>query len=388
MVEMSTFEICTQQRVLRFFEKISDDPNDFNYKCLITEKCTKPLSGKKTSNLVAHAKTHKEFFKDNFGVEAKEKLSLAVERLHFIQCCAEIVTINGQPLSALNKSGFRKLYASKLQRFKDADCGDLLGRNLEAVTEHIKYLTSELIEEIKAETKNKFLSVLIDIASKYRRSILGINVQYFIGNVPVTRTIGMTHLTSSHTAKYIADKMDDQLNLFDIKMPQVITITADNARNMTAMIDHCNEMFGVESNLDESDDCSDEGETVDCPNNAAIEDEIHRAFQQQFNLMSDEDIEKLINGITNEMETEENERGEAPIEDDDIDPESLLRDLQELCTDKTLNINGIRCAAHTLQLAVLYALKMHDYSLLIMLCRAASKELRIRQSSRICEKTI
>lgn len=48
-----------QARVIsRHFQKISDELEDYYYKCLIDE-CNRSLSGKNKFNLVAHAKTHK-----------------------------------------------------------------------------------------------------------------------------------------------------------------------------------------------------------------------------------------------------------------------------------------------------------------------------------------
>lgn len=69
--------------------------------------------------------------------------------------------------------------------------------------------------------------------------------------------------------------------------------------------------------------------------------------------------------------------------DNRLDCEKLLRDLENLIDEHTLNISGIRCAAHTLQLAVQSALKIADFQILVRLCRAVCRELR--KTSRVHE---
>lgn len=57
----------------------------------------------------------------------------------------------------------------------------------------------------------------------------------------VIRSIGMIDLTAAHTAEYIATEILERLKLFGIKTTQLISITTDNATNMTAMIQRFNE---------------------------------------------------------------------------------------------------------------------------------------------------
>lgn len=84
-----------QNRVIsNDFEKLSDNPTDYTYKCLINESCVKPISGRKKSNLVAHARTHKDFFREKYEVDGMELKNMARTRLDFIQHCTELVTAN------------------------------------------------------------------------------------------------------------------------------------------------------------------------------------------------------------------------------------------------------------------------------------------------------
>lgn len=361
-----------QTRVLKYFEKISDHPNDFMYRCLIDMKCTKHRNGRKLCNLVTHAKTHRDFFRVNFKVESIKLKGMPLKRLDFIQHCAEIVTVNGQPYSDLDASGFKKLNAEKLQELEDAGyCVGLKPPKYPAVRDQIKYLSSEITKQIKFEVNGKFVSLMVDTASKYQRSILGISVQFMLGSSVDIRSIGMMHLDSSHTARHIADKIFEQLNLFEIKPTQLIAITTDNASNMTAMVNRFNMMF--DQDVVESNDYEDEHKAE----NEQIR-EIEIDFQIQLGLRNEDEIRDVINNIVDEMDLEDPScNGDLiSIINDEPNTEKLLRELEDILEKHTLNINGIRCAIHTLQLAVRSAMNDKEFQILISLCRAVCKELR------------
>lgn len=386
-----------QTRVSKYFRKVSDNPGEIYYQCLISDKCVKWLNGKKPYNLVCHAKTHKEFYRQHFENNAEELSNMPATRLHYIQCCAEIVTINGQPFTSLNKSGFIKLNADKLQLLANTGYGEGLGKDCPAVKNHIGYLTSEIIKQIKSEVNGKFVALMVDTATKYRRSILGISIQFLQNSSITIRSIGMVHLTSSHSANYITTKIFDQLKLFEIDVSQIISVTTDNARNMVSMINRCNAMHN-EKYGDESD-ISSEGsvvreDSVDRNCDGASEtlvdiDELQARFQEQFLSVSDADATTQLQNYLDELEMESpdfTENGNTSSTEANVDFETLLRDLADIIATHTLNINGIRCAAHTLQLAIIDALKNGDFKNLILLCKVVVKELRKQSTVHELEK--
>lgn len=363
-----------QERVAVHFEKVLDDELDFMYKCKIGD-CVKIISGKKQHNLVSHAKTHYTFFHVNFQPEEAQLLTMPARRLEFIQDCTEMVTVDGQPFAALNGSGFKKLIAEKLQSLTTAGFGiGLKAPQCEAVKEQIPYLAMQIRNQIKLEVKKKFVSLMIDTASKFQRSILGVSLQYMLESTIVVRTIGMINMTTSHTAEHIATEVLNCLNVFDIKTTQLISVTTDNASNMTAMIQRFNEMFGQDAATNENtvsdiDECDEEIEF------STGNRELEADFQFNF---TNEDVEAGINIALEEMESAEPESNEdlLSIIDDRSNYENLLNDLEIMLAEHTLNIVGIRCAAHTLQLAVQNTLKIPEFQILIRLCKAVCKELR------------
>lgn len=373
------------ERVLKYCEKVSIDPKNFMRKCLISE-CGKLYSAKKPHNLVQHVqRQHKEFYHDHIETEASKLLNMPYQRLHYIQCCAEFVTVNGEPFAALRKSGFVKLNADKVQKLKDARYGDGLGTKCEAVRAHITYLSSQIMQTIKAETKGKFVSVMVDTATKFKRSIMGVSIQYLSGSSQVIRSIGMIHLSLSHTAVNISEEICKQLSLFDIKITQIISITTDNASNMIATIDRCNEMcdeeltdsIGFDESADESD--GDKHEDLSSDDREFCHD-LHQAYASD----SHEDLTTRIRKFLDVEEPTFTE--DEPMNDESSEFEKLLHNLEKIYTGKSLLIHGIRCAAHTLQLAVIGALKHPEYVDLFRLCKVVCKELHKEKTARELEE--
>lgn len=379
-------------RIMKHFEFLYENDKGIFYKCVISDECAaKQFNGRKKNNLVAHARTHRTFFAENYKAEAATILQMPYKRLHFIQACAEMVTVNGLPFSALNKSGFRKAVADQLQELKNANYGDGLVGKCPAIKDHISYLSSEIIETVKEEVNGKFVSLMVDTATKFRRSILGLSLQFLSGTSIVIRSIGMVHLDSSHTSKYIADKILDQLKLFGIHIWQIISITTDNATNMTAMINTCNQIYNDEcANYEDEIDAGEHAEDhqdddQNLSSAESLDNEYVDTLHRQYITASEEEVQSMIANFLDEIDANKPDESEAipnqrdagqQSQEEPIDIDELLRQLEQIFSDVGLNISGIRCAAHTLQLAVIGALNRKNYKLLIRLCREVCKELR------------
>lgn len=91
--------------------------------------------------------------------------------------------------------------------------------------------------------------------------------------------------------------------------------------------------------------------------------------------MNKEELTGVLRDVVQQLEIEDSE---DIVELLQVHPDFnvLLRELEEIFAGETLNINSIRCAAHTLQLAIMEALGIDEFDLLIRLARAVCKELR------------
>lgn len=343
-----------------YFERLHAE-NDANhkYKCLI-DGCEKVYDGRKKSNLVVHIKLKHFAFYEQFidpPAELRNSVPMAIRRIRFIRNCTELVTINSCPFSYLNLSGYQKSTEYELNVLKQAGYGAGLGApHRLAVKEYIKDVSLKVIDRIKAETKNKFVSLMLDTATKNKRSIMGMCLQFIDNGRTVIRSIGMIQLTESHSSVNLMRLIFDRLIFFGINKNQLISVTTDNAANMTCMIRLMNENFEDDSgNIDDS----------------AGDPTIHIASERdQFDMTEESqatevmslsnfdfelDEEELISSTDTDLLVDEDARVEAELAEmlsDRVDLENLLRDLRSNIDAYTMNIKGIRCASHTLQLAV------------------------------------
>lgn len=347
-----------QSQYMKFFERLdAENEEDHWYKCL-AENCNKRLQGKKRGNLKVHLQNkHQSFYELNVRYAGLNQQALAVKRIEFIQHCTEMVTANCRPFNALNDSGFKKMVAEKYKLLKATGYGDgLTPPQYTAVKEYALSLASRVEQQIKAEVRGKFVSLMIDSAKKNNRSILGLSLQYSHNGGIVIRSIGMIAIHQSQTAPALLEIISNRLEHFEIKMSQVIAITADNASTMVSLMNLAND------NNDESGASFD----FDVPgHDGGNTEQIDRDEIDVQNALFECEINN--EQVGDELRT---------LMDSTKTFSSLLENLGNEFAMKHLHIAGLRCAAHTLQLAVRAALDLKKFSPLISICRLACKELR------------
>lgn len=356
-----------------------DDPKNVHFVCQM-ESCKSVLSGSKGCNLVTHfEKKHPEIFQLwDGGINTPNEWK--IRRLEHIHYLSEIVTINNRPFASLQDSGFVKLRSRELTKLQEAGCGEGLMGRCPAVIGHIADWASEIKKKIRLEIKESLVSLMVDIGSKNGRDMLGISLQFVRDGRVVIRSIGMIQLTTSHTALNIKDEILAVLKEFDVQPSQVISITSDNASNMLSMI----KLFNQESNGDN------EIQGMVCNENKEEEKEEEEdvPLNKNENIYDDDVIRAEIDHILDEFnfvntmsdaaleETVQREAEIFELLDDSSHYIELLKSLQNDFIMHTMNSMGIRCAAHTLQLAVKNALKAKNIRIIIDMCRIACKLLR------------
>lgn len=355
------------EKVLKNFRLV--DAENQKYKCLIDDCKKNDLSGKKKSNLLNHARSQHKFFFDNlFGadnVEAFEilKKPLPYRRLKYIQTCVEIVAVNGNPFTKLNESGVRSLLQDEFNVLRLCGQAEGLGHpNYSAIKKHIKYLAGEIHKQIQFEVCGAFVAAMADSATKYDLSILGLSIQYMYEGLLKIRTIGMINMTEPQTALHLKNVIWDRLQAYEISKHQLISFVTDNANSMTAMVRLLNDEEANDIDIVDDDDDGSDSEDEDNDNGGMalpiFDMDIQNDEQQNDTISSDsesDDSDRLheVNEILNE--------------NNDFD--ELLKELRKTFSVFTLNIHGIRCAAHTIQLAIQDALSKDDLKALLTACR-------------------
>lgn len=354
-----------QVKVLKYFHQIvSDDGMKTEYECNI-ENCSKKLNGKYVSNLVKHVRRmHSQFYQVNFQ-PPQVGLNLPQKRLKLIQDWVEIVTVNGRSFLHLADSGFQKVADEKLAELKAVGLGEGLSwPNFSAIKENIAYLAAEVKKKIKEEVKGKYVSLMIDFATKHRRSLMGVSLQFVRDGEIVTRSIGMIRSLASNTGANVLNILTELLNSFGIDKSHIVSVTTDNASNLSLMVKMLNEnvVYGATETEAASSNCMQQGSHEHFDIND-IDEEIREAIANcQCCDNADSDSDEELDSILNDEE----------------DYETLIEHLKNDYATHTITVNGIKCAAHTLQLAVRDAMmdKQLNIGLVIDLCREVCKSLR------------
>lgn len=328
-------------KVLRYYTHLEGDI----YKCNLCVPA-KNFSGKKKSNLVAHVRNmHSDIF---IGSDQSGEIMLQEERLSIIQSLSEIVSVNGRTFTHLLDSGLLRIMRKDLERLDNAGCGITLNRNFLEIKEYLKHMALEIQRMIGDEAKNRMLSLLIDIGSKNRLSILGIRIQFMNNDGIQNRTIGMIPLDASHTAIYIVQEVMKCLQIYDIDIIQVIAMVSDNASNMIAAAKQLDNHIRVE-----------------CENDENIERNLP-------DFSSSTGQAEILNTVTDFQELE-------LILADEDNYEQLFEEVIGELSKHTTNVTTIRCAAHSIQLCVRAALKKSDFDQFLNLSKYVVKKLHTQK---------
>lgn len=293
-----------------------------------------------------------------------------------MQNLVEMVTINKTPFTTLSSSGFRNIVAADLKKFQEAGMAvNLKDKNLKEVKSYLETIANKIRGEVTKEVRNDFISLSVDIASKNHRSILGIYATYIADGIQRVRCIGMEELEQRHTAKYLCGVIQDCLKEYGWRMRRIISLTTDNASNMKALVKSINAHL-KEANQDEDGDDTGESGQKDKPDKDFTDPvtEIH----------TDQDIAKILHQLNiddeNEIDSLLDEDIEEPFEYlamNSIQTE-LTANIENAIDAPLFSINGVNCAAHTVQLAVKDALRLLDESNenVIKIARAVVKFIR------------
>lgn len=354
---------------IKYFTEINQEDKLDPTKTHICNLCQQKKNGAKEWNLVSHLqKCHPQIYNSLFNhVDAPQ-----VKRLQLLQRCTEIVGVNGRPFSYLLDSGFQGIIRDKLDELHLAGFGiNLTHQNLTEVKAHLRHTAQKIKEKIQMETANRPLSLVVDLVSRRRRSICGFSVQYIVNGQLKIRSIGMIELLQAHTGKYIAEVIIERLKDYGISLRQIITITTDNGSNVLKMVRDINDHLHAE---------------IEQAKRSAESDQ-NAANESQFD---SRDADSLIEVLLNEeTELTDDDAMEILFEETQFDSNNNVTLLNALSNELTahntnvMDITGINCAAHTLQLAIHDSISKlpKNFQNVIALCRRVCKFMRLKSTS-------
>lgn len=316
---------------------------------------------KKKSNLVSHLLANHRKVHDDHVLEQVDVIAAKEMQIKLLQCMVEKVTLNGRPFASLNDSGYVKSIEDKLNVLTKTGFDIKLNdKKFSQIKEYISATSNKITEKIKAETDGRNISLMLDIATKNDKSILGINLRFIVDGKITERCIGMIPLNERHTSLNLASEVKKCIDKFGKTLKQVKSITTDNAGNVVGIVDYLNE------------------ETL-CATEEEAEEEMPSRYFAPTEIISDQIIrnpvsEDEIRAIARQILEEE--AMEEYLDDSDEYGDLLKKvidDLPHHFNEFTVNI---RCGAHTLHLTVRCALKKSNFYELVTVCRKVAKLLR------------
>lgn len=165
--------------------------------------------------------------------------------------------------------------------------------------------------------KDKHVYIKMDGATRHRTNYFAINVRFVAeDHQMVTRTLAVRDTAAHHSSEYLKQLVEEVLLEYGLKKEQVLCIVSDNASNMLRTVSRLNE-----------------------------------STQQ----LADEESNNSDN---------ENDDTSLDTDDDDDDNSDYLDSVTEEASKLAL-IEHMRCAVHTLQLAIRDGLKDHHAKQLI-----------------------
>lgn len=301
-------------------------------RCLVVD-CKSELKSKKPSALLRHIQQRHASKLSEVETSNITRSSLPYLRLSTIYTCVKHVTVCGRPLEAIYDESFQEFLADRLKKLRGTSQKLVIDREL------VKRYVNDTAEKIRAwirdEMKNKTVSLMMDIATRHMRSILGISLQTIHNGEICVRTIAMERILSRHTSANLKNLTLNVLDKYEITPHDVMSITTDNGSNMIAMSKEINECVVMDmESIDENDEDDMETMLAACADISLQERILNRAAEEL------QTIYKPVNFS---------------------------------------NTTNIRCGSHTFQLAVNIALTESNCSSIIDKVRELVKELRLQR---------
>lgn len=340
-----------------YFVELKDNPEFFN--CLLcaeknTHTPSKSLSGKKKWNLKKHIEcVHPDIYDKYFN--EKNRKAMMKKRLKTLQCFCKIVTINGRPFASLLDSGFIELIEDDLKQLDLCGLGITVDKNFLELKKYIDQLVKKVQSRIQQDFKDRYISLMLDAASKNNKSVLGISAQYRADGKLNSYVLGMIYMEKAHTAEYMNNLVKNCLKKYEIQADHAISFTTDNASAMIAMTKQFDEDIHEVHRFDDDDD----SETIDLGLPSFINGE----------QLSEEQMKLIMESISSIEEIRESL-------DDADDFEQLYEEFIGDITKASSMVHTIRCAAHVNQLGVRCGIKKSNVGPLLAMCNFITKKMR------------
>lgn len=268
----------------------------------------------------------------------------------------ELVTVYKRPFKIVDDAPMQRI-------LKRAAADEKSDRNAPIFTMYklikdVESAAGQIKLMIQKEIKERYINIMVDIVSKYGRSVLGVCAQFIKNDQIVLRTLNMQRLNESHTGDYIAELLQETLDEYEISSSKIYSFTTDSGKNLLKAVKTLNKKLedshlGIEratdfQQADIDEDFSEFAELLDT---------------------DDEEETQAQNGL---FVNEENN-----INVDGGDHENILSEVYLNANRNTIPMENILCGAHSIQLCIQHGIKKWDLETnLLTICRTIVCKLR------------
>jgi len=257
-----------------------------------------------------------------------------------------MVVHDGLPLRFFGQPNFRKLNGQIADRLK-------VSLDKDAIRNYIIQEANCQREILKKKLADSFVYIKLDLATCIRVNYLGVAVRFFdtAEQKTVTKTLKVMDTKDQHTSGQLKTMLLSILNDYGIKLTNVVCVVSDNASNMIKMVTHL------------QDHLADGIDIPDTDNNSDSEEDSSESLNFDAEMLLDD--QSVIAVDTDDSES-------PMYENNDLD--EAINAVEDSVS--ALQLTHMKCAAHTLQLAIHDGLKSGPIKSLIGTCRAIAKEAR------------
>ena len=182
-----------------------------------------------------------------------KKIVISMTSTRFKEAVVGMVIESGAPFKLFSSDGFKELIGEMAAQLSvSLDPG--------SIRKYVMDAAMVMKEDIKRELQGKMVYLKIDCCTRMERSFLGLHVRYVDSDtgIPVTKTLSVSDALSRHTSSEQKTILLDTLEEFGIPVASVLCCVVDNATNMVKMVNQelvaGAEAMQPSSDLDEFDD--------------------------------------------------------------------------------------------------------------------------------------
>lgn len=104
--------------------------------------------------------------------------------------------------------------------------------NSRTMREHFATMSDKIKDQIRIELRGRLFSVKFDIGSRFKKSFLGVSVQFMTNFTVKVVHMGMIVMHQRNKSAYIKERIEEILRDFGLNVEQIYTITTDNGTNV------------------------------------------------------------------------------------------------------------------------------------------------------------